>query len=183
MLGKAPGFMSNYVTNSDYQKFDQAKRDFVNAVLRRESGAAISQSEFDNANKQYFPQPGDTPERIAEKRKQPAGRHRRRGRRRRAELQAAVHVQPTGEMVATQNPIQGATAGCGSPSRMPTRGDHRATVQAARSNPQGNSSRGQGSHCGRRRSRRRGNPSPACRHQPGAAGGGSPGFASPEQRQ
>jgi hypothetical protein len=54
---------------ADYQKFDQAKRDFVNAVLRRESGAAISSSEFDNAHKQYFPQPGDTPERIAEKRK------------------------------------------------------------------------------------------------------------------
>lgn len=67
VMGMAPGFASNYLTSSDYQKFDQAKRDFVNAVLRRESGAAISQSEFDNAHKQYFPQPGDTPERIAEK--------------------------------------------------------------------------------------------------------------------
>lgn len=65
--GMAPGFISNYLTSPQYQKFDQAKRDFVNAVLRRESGAAISQSEFDNANKQYFPQPGDTKERIAEK--------------------------------------------------------------------------------------------------------------------
>ncbi len=57
----------NYMTSPAFQKFDQAKRDFVNAVLRRESGAAISQSEFDNANKQYFPQPGDSKERIAEK--------------------------------------------------------------------------------------------------------------------
>lgn len=69
MLGKAPGFISNYLTGPDFQKFDQAKRDFVNAVLRRESGAAISQSEFDNAHKQYFAQPGDTPERIAEKKR------------------------------------------------------------------------------------------------------------------
>lgn len=69
LLSKAPGFVSNYLTGPEFQKFDQAKRDFVNAVLRRESGAAISQSEFDNAHKQYFPQPGDTPERIAEKRR------------------------------------------------------------------------------------------------------------------
>jgi hypothetical protein len=52
-----------------YQKFDQAKRDFVNAVLRKESGAAISSSEFANAEKQYFPRPGDTPEVIAQKAK------------------------------------------------------------------------------------------------------------------
>jgi hypothetical protein len=54
---------------AEYQKYDQAKRDFVNAVLRKESGAAISQSEFVNAEKQYFPQPGDTPEVIAQKAK------------------------------------------------------------------------------------------------------------------
>lgn len=66
-LGKLPGVASNYATSAAYQKYDQASRDFVNAVLRRESGAAISQSEFDNAYKQYFPQPGDTPERIAQK--------------------------------------------------------------------------------------------------------------------
>jgi hypothetical protein len=38
----------------------QAERNFVNAVLRRESGAAISQNEFNNAEKQYFPRAGDT---------------------------------------------------------------------------------------------------------------------------
>lgn len=43
-----------------YQQLDQAKRDFINAVLRRESGAAISPSEFTSAEKQYFPQPGDS---------------------------------------------------------------------------------------------------------------------------
>ena len=51
----------------DRQQLDQAKRDFINAVLRRESGAAISASEFDNAEKQYFPQPGDKPETIKQK--------------------------------------------------------------------------------------------------------------------
>jgi len=41
------------------QLFNQATRDFINATLRRESGAAIQQSEFDSARLQYIPQPGD----------------------------------------------------------------------------------------------------------------------------
>jgi len=49
------------------QQLDQAKRDFINAVLRRESGAAISPSEFDSAEKQYFPQPGEGPNQRAQK--------------------------------------------------------------------------------------------------------------------
>lgn len=45
----------------------QAERNFVNAVLRKESGAAISPAEFANAEAQYFPRAGDTPEVIAQK--------------------------------------------------------------------------------------------------------------------
>jgi len=37
-------------------------------VLRKESGAAIAASEFDNAEKQYFPQPGDSDQVISQKR-------------------------------------------------------------------------------------------------------------------
>jgi hypothetical protein len=48
---------------------EQAERNFVNAVLRRESGAAISPSEFSNAEEQYFPRYGDSPETIEQKRK------------------------------------------------------------------------------------------------------------------
>lgn len=51
-----------------YQSFDQAQRNFINAVLRRESGAVIAESEFANAKKQYFPQPGDTSQQINQKR-------------------------------------------------------------------------------------------------------------------
>lgn len=57
----------NYLTSPEFKKADQAQRNFINAVLRRESGAVISPEEFDNAKKQYFPQPGDTPEVIAQK--------------------------------------------------------------------------------------------------------------------
>lgn len=59
--------VGNQLVSPEFQKVDQAKRDFVNAQLRRESGAAISQSEFDNAERQYFPQKGDTPETVAQK--------------------------------------------------------------------------------------------------------------------
>lgn len=61
-----PG-VGNFMVSEDYQKFDQARRDFINAVLRRESGAVISAEEFENGNKQYFPQPGDGPEVLKQK--------------------------------------------------------------------------------------------------------------------
>ena len=66
-IGNIP-VVGNYARSQDAQKYDQAKRDFVNAVLRRESGAVISDQEFANAEQQYFPQPGDGPEVIAQKR-------------------------------------------------------------------------------------------------------------------
>jgi hypothetical protein len=65
--GGVTGMIANNFLGPSYQKYDQAKRDFVNAVLRRESGAVISDSEFTNAEKQYFPQPGDTEDRIKQK--------------------------------------------------------------------------------------------------------------------
>lgn len=60
--------LGNYMRGPEAQKFAQAQRDFINAVLRRESGAVISPEEFANAEQQYFPQPGDGPEVIAQKR-------------------------------------------------------------------------------------------------------------------
>jgi hypothetical protein len=61
------GGFANYAVPEVRQKYDQAKADFINAQLRRESGAAIAQSEFDNADKQYFPVPGDSPAVIKQK--------------------------------------------------------------------------------------------------------------------
>jgi hypothetical protein len=66
--GKVP-LIGNYLKGDGAQKYGQAKRDFINAVLRRESGAVISPEEFANAEQQYFPQPGDGPEVIKQKRK------------------------------------------------------------------------------------------------------------------
>lgn len=49
------------------QRQEQAERSFINAILRQESGAAIAESEFESARKQYFPQPGDTEAVIKQK--------------------------------------------------------------------------------------------------------------------
>lgn len=57
----------NILKTSERQQLEQAQRDFVNAVLRRESGAAISPEEFNNAAQQYFPQPGDSEAVMAQK--------------------------------------------------------------------------------------------------------------------
>ena len=59
----------NWTQSPQQQQVEQSQRDFVNAVLRQESGAAISDDEFDNARKQYFPQPGDGPEVILQKKR------------------------------------------------------------------------------------------------------------------
>lgn len=68
LVGDSLGTMLNWTQDAEQQQVEQAQRNFVNAVLRRESGAVINPSEFDNAAKQYFPQPGDTPQVIEQKR-------------------------------------------------------------------------------------------------------------------
>jgi hypothetical protein len=60
LIGDGLGTLANGTQSDSQQKVEQAQRDFLNAVLRRESGAAIAPSEFDSAAKQYFPQPFDS---------------------------------------------------------------------------------------------------------------------------
>lgn len=49
--------------------YDQARRQFSEAYLRRDSGAVISPTEYASADKIYFVQPGDTDKIIAQKKK------------------------------------------------------------------------------------------------------------------
>lgn len=60
-------YLPNALQSADRQAFEQAKRNFVTAVLRRESGAAISPSEFQTEELKYFPQPGDKPDTVVRK--------------------------------------------------------------------------------------------------------------------
>ena len=63
----ATPLIGNYLVSDEYQRLDQSSRDFVNAILRRESGAVINPDEFINARKQYLPQPGDSATVLSQK--------------------------------------------------------------------------------------------------------------------
>ena len=61
-------YLPSFLNSTEGQRAKQAQENFINAVLRQESGAAISSSEFSNARQQYFPQPGDSQEVLDQKR-------------------------------------------------------------------------------------------------------------------
>jgi len=54
--------------NEMQQQTDQGRRNFISAVLRKESGAAIPPDEYANEEKKYFPQVGDGPKVVEQKR-------------------------------------------------------------------------------------------------------------------
>lgn len=60
--------VGNYLADPEYQAARQAQENFVTAVLRRESGAAIPEQEMEAAIKKYFPMPGDNKTVIEQKR-------------------------------------------------------------------------------------------------------------------
>lgn len=62
----APGIVNKFDSPSR-QQAERAQRDFIAAVLRLESGAAIAESEFESQAQIYFPQPGDSKEVLADK--------------------------------------------------------------------------------------------------------------------
>lgn len=62
------GLVGNYLLTPEFQQFKQAKEDFLRAVLRKESGAVITDQEMRGGDQQYFPRPGDSDEVIAQKR-------------------------------------------------------------------------------------------------------------------
>lgn len=66
-VGEIP-LVGNYTKSADIQKAEQAQRNFVTAVLRKESGAAINVGEFKTEAMKYFPQPGDSPDVRQQKR-------------------------------------------------------------------------------------------------------------------
>ncbi len=59
---------TNWAQSPNYQKYKQARDNFITALLRDESGAAIGTQEFQRYEKELFPQPGDSPGTITQKR-------------------------------------------------------------------------------------------------------------------
>ena len=68
VLGQdAPAVIGTLLQSPEGQRFYAASRNWIAAVLRKESGAAISDGEYLNGLKQYFPQVNDTPAVILDK--------------------------------------------------------------------------------------------------------------------
>jgi hypothetical protein len=64
---KLEGVLPGELQSAARRANDQAEKNFINAILRRESGAAISEGEYANAEQQYFPRPGDDVDVVAQK--------------------------------------------------------------------------------------------------------------------
>lgn len=58
LLSKTPG-VGNYAVSDNFQKYRQAQNEFLAGILRGDTGAAITQQEFELYGPMYFPQPGD----------------------------------------------------------------------------------------------------------------------------
>jgi hypothetical protein len=67
VMNVLPGVLGG--PNDQQQQYQQAKMNFITAVLRKESGASIAPSEFETEDKKYFPQPGESAKTIAQKQK------------------------------------------------------------------------------------------------------------------
>ena len=65
-MGKIlPGALGG--TSPAQQQVNQAKTNFITAVLRKESGAAIGKDEFATEDRKYFPQLNDSPQVLQQK--------------------------------------------------------------------------------------------------------------------
>jgi hypothetical protein len=59
--------VGHYLQSNDYQKYKQAGSNFITALLRQESGAAINKDEYVRYEKEYLPLPGDGEDVIKQK--------------------------------------------------------------------------------------------------------------------
>lgn len=66
---RLPETAANMMRSTERQRYRQAQENWVRANLRMESGAVIGGDEMAKEIQNYFPQPGDTPEVIEQKRR------------------------------------------------------------------------------------------------------------------
>jgi len=62
VLAKVPFGAGNFALDTKSQQFMNAEKNYIAAVLRKESGAAISQGEYDTYGPMFFDRPGDSAE-------------------------------------------------------------------------------------------------------------------------
>jgi hypothetical protein len=63
----AESVLRPFLSSENQNNYEQAKENFITAVLRKESGASISPAEFAREERKYFPQVGDGDSTIKQK--------------------------------------------------------------------------------------------------------------------
>lgn len=67
-LEMLPNTIENLLIDEDYGRFIQARDAFAEAAMRADTGATINESEWPRIIRNLMPQPGDGPERLAQRR-------------------------------------------------------------------------------------------------------------------
>lgn len=66
VAGKTP-IVGNYAKSPKFQQAEQAGKEFLQAILRKDTGAAITPAETSEYGSVYLPAPGDSPELLLQK--------------------------------------------------------------------------------------------------------------------
>jgi hypothetical protein len=100
--------VGNYLKSPEYQMAEQAGEEFLSAVLRKETGAAITKEEQSLYGNMYLPRPGDKKEVLEYKR---AARQRAL-----AAIEAGMNPQ---QIIARENALKRLKAGEAAPAPVP----------------------------------------------------------------
>ena len=109
-LNAVPG-VGNALTSDEFQKANQAAAEWLAAILRKDTGAAITSQEFDIYGPMYLPTPGDGAEVLAQKKEA----------RKRAEA-AIKRGLGTAEVIANEMLAQRGSTETGAPVNSPQPG-------------------------------------------------------------
>ena len=66
-MGAGLPVVGNYTKTKEYQQAEQAGNEFLQALLRKDTGAAITSNEMAEYGSVYLPRPGDGPELLEQK--------------------------------------------------------------------------------------------------------------------
>lgn len=67
-VGGSVPIVGNYAKSPEYRQAEQAGKEFLQAILRKDTGAAITKEETEEYGTVYLPQPGDDPATLEAKR-------------------------------------------------------------------------------------------------------------------
>jgi hypothetical protein len=123
--------IGNAISSPEYQQYRQAAGEFIAGILRLDSGAAVPEVEFERYFQNYFPQPGDSQQVVAQK----AESRQRATDALRTGIGSAANLVPT-EGRPGQPRAATRLASNGAPPQVPQVQAPAAALEALNANPQ-----------------------------------------------